>query len=518
MTVLEVLDSDNFLEEHVLAISSLYAIAREPRKQTVMIQKLKDHRVSGLLLFNVGRVIDKVADEVIKTCDLIGFPLIVMPIEISYFETLFAIIDCLLKQQNKRLKEYVNNYDNLIQEVINARSHDGLMRAFHKIIKKPVLFCNVNSNQIYKSPDNIDDQLIKDVLNEINTLKEEVYKKKTIHTVKRRVQKLPVLFSPVVQNDTIFGCLVILECEELNSSEEVILRQVRNLICITEINNMRVKEYREKIREEYIKDLLLGDDKTEEQLINEGKSLNIDAGKIKQIISFLVTKQSHETNDEKNWNSLQMTDSLNLIYDHICRKLESFFPTSYIEKIENHLVLMYCPQRELKKNMGFLEILSENMIENVHTEFNVYLSVGASKEVSNVEEIRKAYTQSCYAIQYYRRIFGKNGFCRYNQISLLDHVFRNLDSDSVQASFNAFFEPIINFDKESNSCLLQSFFTLLECDLNAAEASRRMFVHRNTMLQRKKKIKSLYSYDIYSEENIKLAKFIFQVASIFKIC
>lgn len=512
VTVLEVLEYYDNLEPNVLAISSLYAIAREPNKQNIMIQKLKDHNVSGLLLFNVGKVIQQVSDEVINLCNLIGFPLIIMPIGISYFETLFAIIDCLLKQQNKRLKEYVANYDSLINEVIRSPNHENLLSVYQRILNKHVLFYKVNGSYLLASGAK---QTSIDLDGVVEQVKE--YQQKLVHTqlkqtVMRKIGNQPILISPVVQKDTIFGFLVILECEKLNSNDEVILRQVKNLICITEINNMKIDEYGRKVRQAFIEELLLGSSKTEEQLINEGRALDIDVDKIQLVICIDIYFK-------KNWRSvgkLITSNSEDVVMKDLVHQIGVYFPSSYIEIFENKVVVLFRSKQNIEQSIASLENISNNMRASLQKELNADITMGVSNVVKSADGLAEAYRQSYQAVLCYKRLYNKCGFCHYIQIDLIEQVFHVLDPQMVKDRYDSFFKPLIQYDKENNGCLLESFFTLLECDLNASEASRRMFVHRNTMLQRKKKITSLFPYNIFSEENLKIARFICMITNLFE--
>ena len=53
-------------------------------------------------------------------------------------------------------------------------------------------------------------------------------------------------------------------------------------------------------------------------------------------------------------------------------------------------------------------------------------------------------------------------------------------------------EPLRSYDKSTNSCLEKTFLMLLECDMDTTLVSKKMYLHKNTVLQRKKKIAELY--------------------------
>ena len=100
VTVQEIINEDlisvKFLTAGVFIVSSLYAIAEDTDTQVSLIRRLDDCQVSALALFNVGPVMPQISERLIAVCDELNFPLIKMPIHVSYYEVLTAIIDKLL--------------------------------------------------------------------------------------------------------------------------------------------------------------------------------------------------------------------------------------------------------------------------------------------------------------------------------------------------------------------------------------------------------------------------------------
>ena len=54
------------------------------------------------------------------------------------------------------------------------------------------------------------------------------------------------------------------------------------------------------------------------------------------------------------------------------------------------------------------------------------------------------------------------------------------------------------YDAVNHSQLAETFCTLLGCDMSVAKTAEIMFLHKNTILQRKKKIEELYPFDPFS--------------------
>jgi len=58
--------------------------------------------------------------------------------------------------------------------------------------------------------------------------------------------------------------------------------------------------------------------------------------------------------------------------------------------------------------------------------------------------------------------------------------------------------PIKQYDEENNTQLLPTFKMLILSDMDTIGAAEKLFLHKNTVLQRKKKISKLFKYDPFS--------------------
>ena len=62
--------------------------------------------------------------------------------------------------------------------------------------------------------------------------------------------------------------------------------------------------------------------------------------------------------------------------------------------------------------------------------------------------------------------------------------------------YNDMFTPIIEYDKSTNSKLLETFETYLDENCNIDKTSRKLFIHKNTLKYRLERIEKLLECDI----------------------
>ena len=129
-TVLEIPDAVEFLESNLLALTSLYAITDDEDKQLEVIKLLIEHGISALMIFNIGREngLLKLPQSVIDACDESNLPLIVMPLDVSYYSVLVAVIDKLMNGQAKKLQNTIEIYETYTDQLFdNAKDYAALV-------------------------------------------------------------------------------------------------------------------------------------------------------------------------------------------------------------------------------------------------------------------------------------------------------------------------------------------------------------------------------------------------------
>ena len=120
-----------------------------------------------------------------------------------------------------------------------------------------------------------------------------------------------------------------------------------------------------------------------------------------------------------------------------------------------------------------------------------FLSIGVSNAFTKIEDFAPHYSQARRAQELSFRLQGQNRVCRY-----LDYAFFDLLSVSDQPeSLIAFRHPALNlllsYDNENNTELYHTLDTYLSCGCNIKITAEKLFIHRNSLSYRLKRIYEL---------------------------
>ncbi len=151
------------------------------------------------------------------------------------------------------------------------------------------------------------------------------------------------------------------------------------------------------------------------------------------------------------------------------------------------------------KTLSALECPEEAMkvarsIENaVHEELGVDCVIGISTDARHLRELADRYKEAQVAIEVGRIFDSEGSIITYENLGL-GRIIYQLPTTLCQMFLNEVFKknPIETLDEDT----LETINRFFENNLNVSETSRKLYVHRNTLVYRLEKIKKLTGLDL----------------------
>ena len=244
-------------------------------------------------------------------------------------------------------------------------------------------------------------------------------------------------------------------------------------IAAFQIQNLLVA-YKERFdKDNFIKNLLL-DNLLLVDIYNRAKKLHIDT-EVRRVIFIIETKHEKDTNALDNVRNLLGNRTRD-------------FVTAVDEK--NIIVV-----KELEPNDGHTEL--EKIAENMYTllkedgEEDVLIAYGTV--VNDIKEVSKSYKEAKLALDVGKIFFSERSVIAYSALGIGRLIYQ-LPIPLCKMFIREIFEGKSpdDFDEETLTTINKFF----ENNLNVSETSRKLFVHRNTLVYRLEKIKKLTGLDL----------------------
>lgn len=138
---------------------------------------------------------------------------------------------------------------------------------------------------------------------------------------------------------------------------------------------------------------------------------------------------------------------------------------------------------------AFLEKL-DGFIEDIDRIPNITYSI--SRLDGNT--LQKAFEEASFMLSL-AKIFPEKHFFPFQEYIIFWEIAQ-LSSEEKESIYHTSIKPLVDFDKEHHSELVQTLFVYYQCNFNASITAKKLFIHRNTFLNRINKIEHILHLDI----------------------
>lgn len=180
--------------------------------------------------------------------------------------------------------------------------------------------------------------------------------------------------------------------------------------------------------------------------------------------------------------------------------LQNMFPDKtkdYVISVgENDIVLV----KEVRSGTDIKEIekMATDIADTIYTEFFSKVSIGISTIVDNIKDLARAYKEAQVALEVGKVFENEKNIISYENLGIGRLIYQ-LPTTLCDMFLQEVFKrgSIDSLDRET-LMTIQCFF---ENNLNVSETSRKLFVHRNTLVYRLEKIRKLTGLDLREFEH-----------------
>ncbi len=164
---------------------------------------------------------------------------------------------------------------------------------------------------------------------------------------------------------------------------------------------------------------------------------------------------------------------------------------------ENDVVLV----RELKPattDYHETEKIAKTIADTIASDFFIKVYIGIGTPVSNIKDVSRSYREAQAALEVGRVFDTDKNIISYENLGIGRLIYQ-LPATLCEMFLNEVFQKgsLDSLDRET-LLTIQCFF---ENNLNVSETSRKMFVHRNTLVYRLDKIKKITGLDLREFDN-----------------
>ena len=180
--------------------------------------------------------------------------------------------------------------------------------------------------------------------------------------------------------------------------------------------------------------------------------------------------------------------------------LQNMFPDKskdYVISVGEHDIVLVKDIRP-GTDMREIEKIATNIADTLSTEFYTKVAIGISTAVDNIKDLARAYKEAQVALEVGKVFETEKNIISYENLGIGRLIYQ-LPTTLCEMFLQEVFKKgsLESLDRET-LMTIQSFF---ENNLNVSETSRKLFVHRNTLVYRLEKIRKLTGLDLREFEH-----------------
>ena len=496
ISVLEVPHRTDLIEPGQLEISAFYAIADSEEVQLQVLKQLHECGASGLILAHMDYYLKKIPDSLKDLCNQLNFPLILIPDTIAYIDIISVILDNLPEKKTKQLQSKIEIFDKMRDLVLEEKDCGRIVSELSYMIKRQVVFYSHNyirlAHSHAKPAREVDAQMEGHIKNALPALM------KNNGNVQLSPSDRPgarLLLCPIASTIAYYGTMVIFDAADMDSLSEIAIAQAKSALGITTLNKINLKDHKNILSKKFINDLLNWNFSDEMSAAAVGETFGLDVSKVKICAVFGIQDGRQNRADAVfQKNKFQLLDCVK-------HEINLLSAESIVADIGNKIVLLFSTEKRPEEAYKHLNHHCLRLIDKMEKATGLHISAGLGSYCKSVSAIHRSYQDALFALRVSRNAYGTRPCVHHSEFQLFSLIHDSLAADKIHAAADELFAPVTAYDAEHNTQLFSTFAMLIQNSLNTALVAEKMFLHKNTVLQRKKKILELYPYDPFVMPN-----------------
>lgn len=488
ISVLEIADSSisKWVEKNQLYITSFYAIRNDIQQQKVVIKTLYENGCCGLILCNVGMLLQSIDDEVIDYCDQVGFPLIQARADVSYIEIMTPIINELFV--NNSLTSALNSSDNsdFLDIILNEGKTENVLREFNCRLARKISYYDIYGQLVFG------DEETEETGREMEYLNENF--NHVLYLCSRRgyavieLGEKSKLFALIRSQRNLFGVLIT-DHGENEDPEEALLKKLIIPCALLLGRRDRVADYHEREEEEFVTDLITGNFASEEIARQRAEEIGFGRESVDRLVIVNINTL-HRTRDKKRQSDIQLYIK-NTLMPRVMRFVKSFCSENWCV-FRSDIILVFIDSEESKVQM---DAFCDKLREVFRTgSLSLSVSIGISRIIDSPANIPAAYSEAYKAAILGRENYGPERILFYDQVWFFGQILDMSRNEEALEARYWLLRPLEDYDNEHGTNLVYTLKKLLYNSGNVQKTARELYIHKNTMLQRKNRITDLLGY------------------------
>ncbi|MEM7336057.1 MAG: PucR family transcriptional regulator ligand-binding domain-containing protein [Chloroflexota bacterium] len=477
----------------ILLLTTGIGMQDDEAAQAGLIQKLTNQGFSGLV-WSLGSGFTAVPDLVKNEAEKQNFPVITSPKDVMFVDLSKQILDRITKRQVRLLKRSNNIQGQLTDIVLKGGTLQELAEMLGNSIQRSISiedssFRVVASHQV--GP--IDDSRKRTLANgrtppdmAQGLIDSGIYSRLLQKMGPIYLESMPEIgldfervVAPIIVDREIYGYMWIISGDRpFTELDELATEQAATVAALLLFKNMAVQEATESLRGDFLEELLNGNIHSI-HFSEQAHRLGFKKDKSHQIL--LIQGMPKAGGNGRS------------LYDNVQQWLHNIKARPLLISRDKRIVLILESSDETSGKQ-----IAEGLINDLnHPACPLLIGIGQPTKLSNESEgLRESYEQAEEALQIGLALNKKNEYLLFSDLGLHHWLYHLPSSQQDGNKFLGKIRELARYDEARNTELVKTLEAYLDHGGSLVDTAESLYIHRNTLLHRLERIKTLNHIDL----------------------
>ena len=478
----------------VLLLTAGYGLRDNVESQKALVPTLVNQGFAGMVL-STGYYFEEAPAVIRETADRLDFPVIEAPPDLLFIDVTEAVLERIVNRQYALLQQSTRIYSQLTDLVLQGAGLDELAATLAELLGRSVTIEDPNFRVLATAERGPTDEARRQSVANGRTpppiaqhlLDAGVYAQLLERGGPVRVPPIPNLgmsmerfVAPVMVGREIHGYIwIIAGGRPLAELDELAIRHGATVAALILFKDMAVREAEESLRGDFFELLLRGSDEMAE-FAEQARRLRFRLEKAHQVL--IVDGSSHTGQDSRG------------LHDHVEKWLRAQRLNPLVVRRDRHLVLVVESERPEEGKRLASRLVSELSHPAQRLLVGVGTICGPSEGAAGT--IGRSYEEAWEAVRIGRAMGRKEGVVAFRDLGLLHWLYHLSPEKRAGNVYVNHVETLSAYDAERDMALVKTLETYLDHGCSLVEAADALYIHRNTLLHRLKRIEELCGVDL----------------------
>ncbi|MFC4321801.1 PucR family transcriptional regulator [Litchfieldia salsa] len=497
-------DIISFLKPSELLVTTAYHLKDQPSLLLELIDEMANKECAALGI-KTKRFLNEIPQEAIDLANKRCFPVFELPNEASLGDIVNHTLSHILDKRTNELQYAIDTHKKFTNHILSGKGIPQLLKSLSAMIGSPVILLDQYAKPIYYTKS--DEKYIKPI-NDFNSSDDYFFFPNTpffMFSLLRNKETYSV-FSVYTHEKKAGFLLVVGEIIPNDHSTILTIEQATNVLSFELTKENVLNQHYKRVKNDFFYHFVDGEYSSQDEIVNRAKEFNLR----NEQKYLCVTGELDGGEVIGSYTQIQL--KIDTIYEFIEDEFKSFsFPSHLFTKGKTCTLLFELVDVTQVKTV-VLPIL-ETIQKKINSQFSRTISFGISNVSLNFFNVKNAYKEAGDALDIGKHS-GKSTFIQTYRTKDIMELLRSIPRQDLKDFYNNALGGLSAREYIDDPTLLQTLYVYLETHCQISETSKRLFVHRNTVVYRLEKCEELLGKSLNDSETTLQIRLAYQIKNI----